>query len=39
MEFNKIIDDLENIKLRLEDVGALMVWCCLENEEGDMSHL
>jgi len=39
VEFNKIIGDLENIKLRLEDVGALMVWCCLENEEGDMSHL
>jgi len=25
VEFNKIISDLENIKLRLEDAGALMV--------------
>jgi len=39
VEFNKIIGDLENIKLRLEDAGALMVWCCLEHEEGDVSHL
>jgi len=38
-EFNKIIGDLENIEVRLEDVGALMVWCCLEDEEGDVSHL
>jgi len=38
-EFNKIIGDLENIEVRLEDVGALMVWCCLEDEEGDISHL
>ena len=22
-----------------EDAGALMVWCCLEDEEGDVSHL
>jgi len=39
VEFNKINGDLENIKLRLEDAGALMVWCCLEDEEGDVSHL
>ncbi|KEH41917.1 hypothetical protein MTR_1g057430 [Medicago truncatula] len=38
-EFNKIIDDLDNIKLHLEDAGALMVWCCLEGEECDVSHL
>jgi len=29
---------LENIEVRLEDAGALMVWCCLEDEEGDVSH-
>jgi len=39
VKFNKIIGDLENIEVRLEDAGALMVWCCLEDEEGDMSHL
>jgi hypothetical protein len=39
VEFNKIIGDLENIKVRLGDAGALMVWCCLEDEEGDVSHL
>jgi hypothetical protein len=39
VEFNKIIGDLENIKLRVEDVGALMVLCCLEDEEGDVSPL
>jgi len=39
VDFNKIIGDLENIKLRLEDAGALMVCCCLEDEEGDVSHL
>jgi len=33
-EFNIILDDLENI----EDAGALVV-CCLEDEEGDVSHL
>ena len=33
-EFNKILDVLENI----EDAGALVV-CCLEDEEGDVSHL
>jgi len=38
-EFNKIISDLENIEVRLEDAGALMVCCCLEDEEGDVSHL
>jgi len=38
-EFNKIIGDLENIEVHLEDAGALMVWCCLEDEEGDVSHL
>jgi hypothetical protein len=27
-ELNKIIGDLENIEVRLEDAGALMVWCC-----------
>jgi len=39
VEFNKIIGDLENIKLHLEDAGALVVWCCLEDEEGYVSHL
>jgi len=38
-EFNKIIGDLESIEVRLEDAGALVVWCCLEDEEGDVSHL
>jgi len=38
-ESNKIIGDLENIEVRLENAGALMVWCCLEDEEGDVSHL
>jgi len=33
-EFNRILDDLENI----EDGGALVV-CCWEDEEGDVSHL
>jgi len=33
-EFEKILDDLENI----EDAGALVV-CCWENEEGDVFHL
>ena len=39
VEFNKIIGDLENIEVRLGDAGALMVWCCLEDEEGDVGHL
>ena len=39
VEFNKIIGDLENIEVRLEDAGALMVWCCLEDDEGDVGHL
>jgi len=38
-EFNNIIGDLENIEVHLEDAGALVVWCCLEDEEGDVSHL
>ena len=38
MEFNKILDDLDNIEVHLEDAGAL-VMCCLEDEEGDVSHL
>ena len=38
MEFNKILDDLENIEVHLEDAGALVV-CCWEDEEGDVSHL
>jgi len=25
--------------VHLEDAGALMVSCCLEDEEGDVSHL
>jgi len=29
---------LENIEVHLEDAGALVVWCCLEDEEGDVSH-
>ena len=36
--FNKILDDLEIIEVHLEDAGALVV-CCLEDEEGDVSHL
>ena len=38
VELNKIIGDLENNKLRLKDAGALMVWCYLEDEEGDVIH-
>jgi len=38
-KFNKNIGDLENIEVHLEDAGALVVWCCLEDEEGDVSHL
>jgi len=38
-EFNKIIGDLENIEMRLGNAGALVVWCCLEDEEGDVSQL
>jgi len=33
-EFNRILDDLENI----EEAGTLVV-CCLEDEDGDVSHL
>ena len=25
--------------MHLEDASALVVWCCLEDEEGDVSHL
>jgi len=39
VEFNKTLDDLEIIEVHLEDVGTLVVWCCLEDEEGDVSHL
>jgi len=39
VEFNKTLDDLEIIEVHLEDAGALVVWCCLEDEEGDVSHL
>jgi galactitol-specific phosphotransferase system IIB component len=38
VEFNKIIGDLENIEVRLEDAGALIEWCCFE-DEGDIGHL
>jgi len=38
-EFNKTLDDLEIIEVHLEDASALVVWCCLEDEEGDVSHL
>jgi len=37
-EFNRILHDLEIIEVHLEDAGALVV-CCLEDEEGDVSHL
>jgi len=38
-EFNRTLDDLENIVSEgYEDAGVLVV-CCLENEEGDVSHL
>jgi len=35
--FNKILDDLENIEVHLEDAGALVVsrW---GDEEGDICH-
>ena len=37
-EFNIILDDLENIVSEgYEDEGVLVV-CCLEDEEGDVSH-
>jgi len=37
-EFNRILDDLENIVSEgYEDVCVLVV-CCLEDEEGDVSH-
>jgi len=39
VEFNKTLDDLEIIEVHLEDAGALVLWCCLEDEEGDVSHL
>jgi len=39
VEFNKILDDMKNIEVHPMDAGALMVWCCLEDEEGDVSHL
>jgi len=39
VEFNKIVGYLENIEVRLEDASALMAWCCLEDEEGVVSHL
>jgi len=38
-EFNKILDDLKNMEVHLVDAGALMVGYCLEDVEGDMSHL
>ena len=37
-EFNKILGNLENIGVHLDDVGALVV-CYLEDEKGDVSHL
>jgi hypothetical protein len=38
-KFNKILDDLENIVSEsYEDAGVLVV-CCLEDEECDVSHL
>jgi len=38
-EFNRILDDLENILSEsYEDAGVLLV-CCLEDEKGDVSHL
>jgi len=39
VEFNKTLDDLETIEVHLEDAGDLVVWCCLEDEEGDVFHL
>jgi len=39
VEINKTLDDLEIIEVHLKDAGALVVWCCLEDEEGDVSHL
>jgi len=39
VEFNKTLDDLEIIEVHLENAGALVVWCCLEDEEGDVTHL
>jgi hypothetical protein len=38
-KFNRIFDDLENIISEgYEDAGVLVVFC-LEDEEGDVSHL
>jgi len=37
-ELNKILDDLKIIEMHLQDAGFLVV-CCLEDEEGDVSHL
>jgi len=39
VEFNKTLDDLEIIEVHLEDAGTLVVWCCLEDDEGDVYHL
>jgi len=39
VEFHIILDDLENIVSEgYENAGVLIV-CCLENEEGDVSNL
>jgi len=39
VEFNKIVDDLAIIEVHLEDAGAMVVWCGLEDDECDVSHL
>jgi len=34
--FDKTLDDLEIVEVH---ASALVAWCCLEDEEGDVSHL
>jgi len=38
-EFNIILDDLENIVSEGYEDARVLVLCCLEDEEGDVSHL
>jgi len=37
--FNRILDDLENIVSKDYEYAGVLVVCCLEDEEGDVSHL
>jgi len=38
-EFNRILNDLENIVSEGYENAGVLVVCCLEDEEGDVSHL